>query len=168
MAKPEKYTFKAVIYKTGINFCVDVPAAVTAKLNAIKGYIRIKGTVNGFEFTKFLVPVKNGPYRLFINMITLKDVKSRVGETADFFIRQDAEDLEKDYPMPGMLVELLCEKNLSDAFEALPYRRRKDILRYLNNVKSPQTLQRNINKVILQLEGKIPVDGVPISLSIKP
>jgi uncharacterized protein YdeI (YjbR/CyaY-like superfamily) len=137
MAKPEKYTFKAVIYKTGINFCVDVPAAVTAKLNAIKGYIRIKGTVNGFE-------------------------------TADFVIRQDAEDLEKDYPMPGMLVELLCEKNLSDAFEALPYRRRKDILRYLNNVKSPQTLQRNINKVILQLEGKIPVDGVPISLSIKP
>jgi len=168
MANPLKHQFKATIYKTGINFCVDVPAEITAALTAIKGYIRIKGTINGFAFTKFLVPVKGGPYRLFVNMATLKGAKTKVGETADFIIEQEAEDLEKEYPMPDRLAVLLREKNLQDAFNTLTYHRRKDILRYLNNIKTPHTLEKNINKIVLQLEGKTPGGDVPISLSIGP
>jgi len=168
MAKPQKHQFKALIYKNGINFCVDVPAEITALLAAVKGYIRIKGTVNGFAFTKFLVPVKNGPYRLFVNMITLKGAKTNAGEVAEFVIEQDEENLEKEFPMPERMVELLNEKKLIPAFEALTYHRRKDILRYLNGIKTTGTMEKNIQKVIDQLENKV-VDGtVPIAIQITP
>jgi hypothetical protein len=166
MPKSQKHQFKARIYKNGINFCVDVPAEITALLIAVKGYIRIKGTVNGFEFTKFLVPVKNGPYRLFVNMITLKGAKTNAGEVAEFVIEQDEENLEKEFPMPGRMTELLKEKNLAAAFEALPYHRRKDILRYLHGIKTTETLEKNIQKVIAQLENKAVDDAAPISIKI--
>ena len=80
MANPQKHQFRATIYKTGINFCVDVPAEITAALTATKSYIRIKGMINNFAFTKFLVPVKSGPYRLFVNMATLKGAKQRLAK----------------------------------------------------------------------------------------
>ena len=70
--------------------------------------------------------------------------------------------------MPDRLAVLLREKNLQDAFNTLTYHRRKDILRYLNNIKTPHTLEKNINKIVLQLEGKTPGGDVPISLSIGP
>jgi hypothetical protein len=166
MAKPVKHQFKAEIYKTGINFCVDVPAEISASLKKVKGYIRIKGTVNNIPFTKFLVPVKDGPYRLFINMITMKDIKNRIGEIAEFVIEQDEENLEKEFPMSERMESLLKEKGLTEAFEALSYSRRKHILRYLNNIKATETLEKNIQKVIVQLEGK-PIEGtVPISIKI--
>lgn len=166
MNKSIKHRFKATIYKNGINFCVDVPAEITALLTAVKGYIRIKGTVNDFEFTKFLVPVKNGPYRLFINMITLKGAKTGVDETAKFVIEQDEENLEKEFPMPEQMTELLKEKNLTEEFESLPYHRRKDILRYLYSIKTAKTLQRNIQKTIAQLENRAVDDAAPISIKI--
>ncbi len=165
MTKPRQYKFKATIYKNGINFCVDVPAAITSAFTAVKGYIRIKGTINGFPFTKFLVPVKGGPYRLFVNMGTLKGAKTTTGETAEFVIEQDEEVLEKDFPMPEQLAMLLKEKKLTEAFNALTYHQRKDVLRYLNNIKTTETLEKNIQKVIAQLENK-PVDG-PVPISIK-
>lgn len=166
MVKSPKHKFNATIYKNGINFCVDVPAEITALLRAIKGYIRIKGTVNGFEFVKFLVPVKNGPYRLFVNMITLKGAKTGVGEVAEFVIEQDEENLEKEFPMPERMVFLLKEKNLTSVFEALPYHRRKDILRYLHGVKTIETLAKNIQKVITQLENKVLDEAAPIAIKI--
>lgn len=161
-----RYTFSALIYKNGINFCVDVPLEITALLTVVKGYIRIKGTINGFAFTKFLVPVKNGPYRLFVNMIALKGAKTNAGEVAEFMIEQDEENLEKEFPMPERMAELLKAKNLVTAFEALPYHRRKDILRYLHGVKTTETLERNIQKVIAQLESKVVDTAAPISIKI--
>lgn len=75
MMKPKLYKFNARIYKSGINFVVDVPEIITSKLNVVKGYIKVKGTVNNFPFNKSLVPVKNAAHRLFVNMATLKGQK---------------------------------------------------------------------------------------------
>src|SRR5436190_1969601 len=99
MPPEQTYTFKALIYKTGINFAVDVPAEISSGLKASKGYIRIKGTVNNIPFTKSLVPVKEGPYRLFINTITIKGIRKMVGEFAEFVIEQDTTDPETEFPM---------------------------------------------------------------------
>lgn len=84
-----QYRFKAEIYKTGINYCVDVPENITSEMTATKGYIKIKGSINTFLFNKSLVPVKNGPYRLFVNIQMLKGSNTTVGKTADFKIEQD-------------------------------------------------------------------------------
>lgn len=146
------YSFKAEIYKIGINWAVDVPFEITEKLTVKKGYIRIKGTINDFTFNKSLVPVKEAPYRLFVNLIMMKGAKTAVGEIANFKIEQDTSDPEKEYPIPNQLAEKLKENHLDEIFNNLTFSRRKEIVRYLSFIKTEEALQRNIDKVITQLK----------------
>ncbi|MGX7666849.1 YdeI/OmpD-associated family protein [Flavobacterium pedocola] len=156
-----QYTFKAEIYKIGINWAVDVPEKITQQLQAVKGYIRIKGTINGFEFNKSLVPVKKAPYRLFVNLIMMKGGKTAVGETAHFIIEQDTSDPEKEFPMPPKFLHKLKVNKLTDAFNSLTPSRRKEIIRYMGFIKTEETLQRNIEKVIAQLKSNEKSTRVP-------
>jgi hypothetical protein len=146
------HSFQAKIYQTGINWCVDVPKEITAQLTVVKGYIKIKGQINGFDFTQTLVPVKNAPYRLFVNFIMMKGGKTALGEVADFVIEQDTVAEDKRYPMPDLLAIALRENDLEIAFERLTAARKKDILKYLSYVKTEETMQRNIAKLVNQLK----------------
>lgn len=145
------HSFSAKIYKVGINAVVDVPADVTAAIHRGKGYIRIKGTINGFAFSTTLVPVKDAPYRLFVNIPMLKGANAALGDTAAFSIEPETAPVEHDYPMAPQLEKQLKAKKLTDAFERLTPSRRKDILKYLYYLKTEETLQKNIDKVIDQL-----------------
>lgn len=149
-----KYRFKAKIYKTGINWCVDVPNEITELLPAEKGRIYIKGKINGFDFTKTLMPVKNGLYRLFVNQAMMKGGKTALGEVATFEIEQDNQKVNKEYPVPFQLLERLEKEGLTTAFDCLTPSRKKDILKYLNYVKTEETLLKNIEKIITQLKKK--------------
>ena len=151
MKKAIIYRFKAEIYKTGINYCIDVPEHITSEMTATKGYIKIKGTVNKFLFKKSLVPVKNGLYRLFVNIPTLKGANTAVGKTADFEIEQDFEVVNKEYPVPKMLTEQLRKGKLIEDFNNLTKSRKKNILKYMSFIKTEETLQKNIVKLISQL-----------------
>jgi|WetSurMetagenome_2_1015567.scaffolds.fasta_scaffold00485_8 hypothetical protein len=146
--------FKAEIYKSGINWCVDIPVKITDKMFPDKGYIKVKGQINSFDFTKNLVPVKNGPYRLFVNLTMMKGAKTSVGEIAEFNIEQDFAKANIDYPVPGLLFEQLGKKKLTDDFDRLTNSRRKEILKYLSYIKTEKTLKKNIDKLIKQLEDK--------------
>lgn len=148
------HSFQEKIYQTGINWAVDVPDEITAQLLKQKGYIKIKGQINGFDFTQTLVPVKNGPYRLFVNFIMMKGGKTALGEVAEFVIEQDTVAEDKQYPMPDLLAVALLENDLETAFENLTASRRKDILKYLFYVKTKETMQKNLAKVISQLKDK--------------
>lgn len=148
------YNFKAKIYKVGINAVVDVPDTVSGKMKPEKGYIRIKGTINGFDFATTLTPVKYGLYRLYVNIPMLKGGNAALGDEAKFRIEQNFTAKEDIYPMVPELKKELKSKKLEEAFEALTPSRRKDILKYLNYLKTAETLQRNIDKVIHQLEEK--------------
>ncbi|MEJ7557866.1 MAG: DUF1905 domain-containing protein [Pedobacter sp.] len=161
MVKPKLYKFKARIYRSGINFVVDVPELITSKLTVVKGFIKVKGTVNDFPFHKSLVPVKDAAHRLFVNMATLKGAKTKVGDVAKFVLEEDFEDAEKQYPIPPVLELLLKEKGLETQFESLSPYRRKEILKYLNTVKAPQTLDKHIKSVIYQLENKAQSIRIP-------
>lgn len=148
------HSFKAKIYKVGINAVVDVPDTVSGEMEPEKGYIRIKGTINGFDFATTLVPVKDSLYRLFVNIPMLKGGNTDLGDEAQFSIEQNFTAKENDYPMVPALAKQLKDKKLTAAFEALTPSRRKDILKYLNYLKTEETLQKNIDKVIKQLEDK--------------
>jgi hypothetical protein len=155
------HTFKAKIYKTGINAAVDVPPEVTKGMAAEKGYIRIKGTINGFGFAQTLVPVKDAAYRLFVNIPMLKGGNAPIGDTAEFAIEQDFTKKEDYYPMVPKLEERIKAEKLMYAFEALSPSRKKDILKYLGYIKTEATLQKNIDKVIVQLQQKITNVRIP-------
>lgn len=148
------YHFKAKIYKTGINWAVDVPYSIVQGMIPEKGYIRIKGQINGFEFIQTLIPVKNAPYRLFVNQMMMKGGKTALGETAAFAITQNHTLVEKLYPIPQILFDTLTKHLLHDEFNKLSASRRKDVFKYLSYLKNEETIQRNINKLIIQLQNK--------------
>ena len=95
--------FKARIYKVGINPCVEVPATVTAKMKPAKGYIRVTGKINGFDFRQTLCPIKDAPYRLYVNFIMLKGGQAKLGDIASFSLTQDFTEQKKMYPMAPAL-----------------------------------------------------------------
>jgi hypothetical protein len=130
---------------------VDVPEAVTDRLKKVKGYIKVKGQINGFDFRKSLVPVKDAPYRLFVDLKMLKGGGAEVGKAARFELREDKHVVKKDYPVPPMLEKTLKAKKLMTSFEELSSARKKDILKYLNSIKTEETLMKNIQKVVDQL-----------------
>lgn len=143
--------FKAIIYKVGINACVDVPHAITSDLTKEKGYIYITGTINGAPFSKSLVPVKNNPYRLFVDLTMLKIANVKVGETAKFALSQAHKEVV-EYEMPELVKQELFKKGLLDKFYLLSDSKRKSILKYLSLIKTEETLRKNISKLILGLE----------------
>lgn len=143
--------FKARIYKAGINPCVDVPPAVTAKMNPLRGYIPVTGKINGHPFSQTLVPVKDSPYRLYVNMQMLKGGRAKVGDTVAFTLKQDRTDRKIDYKMIPALKKQLISNKLVAAFDNLTASRKKDILKYLRNIRTEETLKKDIDKVIGQL-----------------
>lgn len=148
------YRFKATLYQTGINWAVDVPVTITQRLEKEKGYIRVKGQINGFDFKQTLVPVKDAPYRLFVNGPMMKGAATAVGKTARFSITQNTVDKRVEYPPVPLLQKRLKEEKLTTDFHALSASRIKDILKYLSYIKTEQTLIKNIEKVINQLRNK--------------
>lgn len=148
------YQFKAKIYKIGINWAVDVPQSIVQEMIPEKGYIRIKGQINDFNFIQTLVPIKNASYRLFVNQIMMKGGKTALGETAVFTIAQNHTLVDKIYPMPQILSAALTKNSLHDQFNELSPSRRKDVFKYLSYLKNEETIQKNIDKLIVQLRNK--------------
>jgi hypothetical protein len=149
-------SFRATIYKVGINPCVDVPRRLTDQLQAVKGYIRVKGSIDGHPFTQTLVPVKEGPYRLYVNGPMLAAAAKTVGQAAVFSIEQNNAPAEEDYPMPAFLKSALTKHKLLPAFKQLTPYRQKEIIRYLAHLKTTEARKRNLQKIISMLKNSKP------------
>jgi len=155
-----KFSFSAKIYKVGINPCVEVPLSITSKMTATKGYIPVKGKIKNHSFTQTLCPVKNSLYRLYVNGPMLKESNSKLGDTVKFTIEQNREpETTVNFKMPKELKQGLNKHKLDKTFASLTPYRQKEILRYLNNLKSNEALLRNIDKIIagLKLDSKSPL-----------
>jgi len=149
-----KFSFKAKIYKVGINPCVKVPLTITAKLTATKGYIPVKGKIQNHFFQQTLCPVKNEEYRLYVNGPMMKDADIKVVQTAHFVIEQDTLERNRNVDMPAEFKKKLEENNLVNTFQQLAPFRQKEICRYLNYLKTEAALTKNIDKMINVLKGK--------------
>ena len=149
-----KFSFRATIYKVGINPCVKVPKRITNELTASKGYIRITGKIDGHDFKQTLVPVKDAPYRLFVNGPMMKSAEVEVGDTASFVIEQDNDNKSRDVPMPRNFKARLVKDGVWEAYKSLTPYRQKEILKYLSFLKTEESISRNIEKVVQQLKEK--------------
>ena len=141
-----KQRFTAVIFKVGINPCVDVPRKVSRAFNK-RGYIPIKGKLNGKHLKGNLVPIGNNRHRLFINGDMRNRAKVDVTDRIELILEIDTRPRME--PMPKELAVVLSRnKAAMSNWRLLTPSRRKEILRYLNFAKRSETLQRNISKVI--------------------
>ena len=144
--------FSTVIYKQGINPCVDIPKRVSRGFQR-KGYIPVRGTLNKHPFQATLVPVRNGNYRLFINGKMRKEAKVEVGDEIKIELKFDAQP--RTVPMnPPFEQTLEQNPRARSEFERLTPSRRKDILLYMNALKKPESLQKVIDRVMKSLDPK--------------
>ncbi|RLJ74710.1 YdeI/OmpD-associated family protein [Pedobacter alluvionis] len=148
--------FKAEIKVIGINPFVFVPEEA---LNYIfhqagknKGQLPITMKIDGHEFKQTLVKYA-GDWRLYLNTPMRKAAGKDIGDTATFEIEFDTE--ERTIIINPKLVKALTEnKQAKDIFDGLARYLQKEIIRYIANIKTEESVDRNVKKAIQFLLGK--------------
>ncbi len=143
-------TFRARIGKVGFNPYVDVPSRVSETFG-IRGNVPVRGTLDGVDFHSTLVPTGGMRHRLYVNGEMRASAGVDVGDEVRFALEYDDEPRRVPVP-PALAAALDADDRASAAFDGLLPSRRKEILRYLNSLKTPESLERNIAKVIRNLK----------------
>ena len=151
-------SFSATIAKIGINPYVSLPEDVLDELfvqaGKCKGPIPVRGTINGKKFIQTLVRYQDA-WRLYINGEMRHAAKVDVGDETHIKIEYDPQPRIESMPTKFMNA-LSKNKAAKTAFEKLTPSRQKEMLRYLNSMKTETSLERNIEKIIQQLLGEKP------------
>lgn len=152
----KSYAFKASIEIIGINPYVQVPETILAEIfnqaGKNKGHIPITGTINDLPYSQTLVKY-SGLWRLYINTTMLKDSPKRIGENIKVTIQFDSSDrtIQAD---PKLTEALANSPEAKRVFDGLSPSMQKEIVRYIANLKTEESIQRNIEKAIDFLLGK--------------
>jgi hypothetical protein len=141
--------FIATIGKVGINPYVDVPEAISAALGG-PGYIPVAATIDGHPFPANLVPLGKGRYRLFLHGEMRRAAGKDVGDGVTIGLRLDTEP--RVVPVrPELQAALDADPPAHAVFDALTPYRRSEILRYINNLKKPDSIARRIAILMARL-----------------
>lgn len=146
-------SFSATIHKIGINPYVYLPEDVLTALfklaNKSKGPIPVRDMINRKRFIQTLVKYQ-GAWRLYINGEMRQAARVDVGDQAD--IKLEFDPVPRIETMhPNFRDTLSKNKMAKAAFEKLTPSRQKEILRYLNSMKTEPSLERNIDKIIFSI-----------------
>jgi len=160
-----KNYFTAKLEIIGINPFVFIPEDILNEIFETSGKnkspIPVQGTVNGKEFKQNLMKYL-GEWRLYINMIMLKDSPKRIGETIEVFVEFDNSD--RTIPIHPQLDKAIRENPVTlQNFENLIPSRKLELIRYINNLKTEASIQRNIEKIIRHLKGETDFFGKRIN-----
>lgn len=143
------HTFRAVLDIIGINPFVYVPDGVLADIfrqaGRDKSPIPVCGTVNGKPYTQTLMKFQ-GQWRLYINLLMLKNSPDRIGEEIEVSIRYDP--VKRVAPMHPDLAEILeANPQARAAFDKFTPSRQQEILKTLHRLKTREALDRNLQKI---------------------
>ncbi len=147
--------FSAKIYKIGINPYVLLPSVILKFLfreaGKKKGNIPVKLIINEQLFIQNLVKY-SGKWRLYLNTPMRKIAGKDVGDIIEINIEFDPS--ERITPMHPKL-EMALQKNIKaqQAFYQLSTSRQKEILRYINFLKTEESVDRNVKRAIGFLTG---------------
>ena len=138
----------------GINPVVDPPDLVLEQVfqqaRKAKGPIPVRGTVNGVEFTQTLVKYQ-AKWRLYINGEMLGASCTKVGDEVEIEMEFDSRPREVPMP-PALAVAFERDERAKIAFGDLTPSRQKEIFRYIGSLKTNESIQRNVEKILRQLK----------------
>jgi hypothetical protein len=129
-----------------------VLAFVCKQAGKEKGPIRVRGTINGDPCRQTLLRYK-GAWRLYVNGFILKNSPKRIGEKIVVEIEFDPED-KRIEPHPKLVEALRKDKKAAAVWVKLTPSRRWEIVRYIGSLKTEESVDRNIARAILHLNGK--------------
>jgi len=149
-------SFLAKIQIIGVNPYVLLPAPllkyIFQKAGKDKGAIPIKIKIGDKDFIQNLIKY-SGKWRLYLNTPMRKAADKDVGDTIE--IQIDFDPKPRTTPMHLKLKKALKENpEAKAAFEKLSLSRQKEILRYINFLKSPESVDKNIQRAVSHLMGK--------------
>lgn len=150
----QSFSYKIKII--GVNPYVVPPAkvlkAIFKEAGKEKGAIPVKGTLNGKPFIQTLVKY-SGKWRLYLNGPMREAAGIDVGDLAKVKLTFDPQD--RTIPMhSGLKTALDKNKAAKAVFDKLPPSRKKEIIRYINHLKSEESREKNIKRAIGFLSGK--------------
>lgn len=156
MKNAGKKKFIATLEIIGINPFVFVPddilLHVFKQAGKSKGSIPVTGTLNGNVYRQTLVKY-SGAWRLYVNTSMLKNSPKRIGEKIEITITFDPES--RLIKTPEKFLQALQENKAAlKVFESLSPSRKQEIIKYLANLKTEESLNRNIMRAINFLCGK--------------
>lgn len=148
--------FRARLEIIGVNPFVFVPKGILQKIfkqaGKDKGPIPVEGIINGKRYRQTLVRY-SGEWRLYVNTTMLPKSPQHVGEFVTVTISHDPTPRGARPPMAFLMA--LKENNEARAvFDRLPASRKNEIVRYLANLKTIDSLEKNIKRAIGFLMGK--------------
>lgn len=150
------YSFNAVIEIIGINPYVQIPDIILKEIfiqaGKDKGYIPVKGAVNGLPYLQTLVKY-NGIWRLYINLSMLKNSPKRFGEAIEVTIEYDSSD-RTIKPHPKLIEALNNNEIAKSKFDSLSPSAKKEMVRYITLLKTEESRDRIIERAINYLLGK--------------
>ena len=143
-------SFSAKTQIIGVNPYVLVPAGllkyIFQKAGKDKGAIPVKLKISKEDFIQNLVKY-SGKWRLYLNGAMRKAAGKDVGDTIEINIDYDSK--ERTTPMHPKLKKAFKEnREAKTAFDKLSPSRQKEILRYINNLKSEESVEKNIKRAI--------------------
>jgi hypothetical protein len=144
-------TFAATIIKLGINPCVNVPEEIVVALlheaQKKNAPVQVKGDLDGKARFETNVVKYQGAYRLYLNTQMRQEAGVGVDDTVTVSLAYDP--AVRMPPMPELLRAALSQnKRAGERWRLQPRARRKEILAYLNSLKTEASLKRNIKKTI--------------------
>ena len=153
--------FSAKIFIIGINPYVLLPASILKyifqKSGKDKGAIPVKLKISGKSFIQNLVKYSD-KWRLYLNTPMRKAAGKDVGDMIN--IQIDFDPKPRATPVHAKLKKAFKENiEAKKAFDKLSPSRQKEILRYINFLKSEESVDKNINKTIAQLTRSKPFIG---------
>ena len=148
--------FKARLDIIGINPFVFVPQEILVMLfkdaGKDKGHIPVCGLINGKPYEQTLLRYK-GEWRLYINTVMLADSPKRIGELIEVSVEFDSRDRTLQ-PHPDLVKALGQNKKAEAVFHGLPPSGKKEIIRYISNLKTVESREKNIKLAIGFLLGE--------------
>lgn len=102
-----------------------------------------------------MMPMGNGSFYLYLHGTVRKASNTAVGDKVQVEISFDADYRSGPaHPMPAWFrVALVTNEPAKKAWNALPPSRKKEVLRYFAQLKSPDACARNLKKVLYVLSG---------------
>ena len=130
----------------------DVLEDIFQRAGKSKGAIPVKGKLNGKPFTQTLVKY-SGAWRLYLNTPMRKAAGIDVGDTANVDLDFDSKSrIISEHPK--LKAAFKKNKTAKKAFDLLPPSRQKEIMRYINHLKTDASVKKNISRVLQHLTNK--------------
>lgn len=125
-------------------------AALLAESGKKSAPVQVQVTLNGKGRFEANVVKYQGAYRLYLNTLMRREMGIAVGDMVQVEVAYDP--AQRMPPMPDELRAAFSQNpHAKDKWRLQPSSRRKEVLAYLNSLKSPASRKRNVDKVIRSL-----------------